>query len=262
MFNQRRLFGLALLLSVSCGGPDPVPPPQPAAERPTFPSQPAPTAPACPSSWLDAPHGGPCSTRGMVCSWDRTLGTRTAVCDGRGWRVVDLDRGCSQQPPTGACGQFGGSCGYIVEASYPGGKTPDYCLEKCFCDEGTWRCESTCSCPGKPTEDPLYDGEDSRFLELDGACLHQDMACTYQYRLGAGNVGAEDLVRQPCTTTFTCKGKWTHATECTCPMFSGDKGFSWSCRSSSALQCEFPPEDPGGPQRQCTCGAGERWNCK
>jgi hypothetical protein len=253
-----------LLTMAACGaGADDLPSPVVTAQRPADYSVPnTPASSACPTSWVDAPHGGPCPRRGLTCSWNRTLDTRTAVCDGRGWRVVDLDRGCAAQPPSGACGQFHGACGYVVEGGYPGGGRPDYCLKHCSCDEGTWRCADTCSCPGKPADEPLLGG-DSRYSELEGACLHDDMTCTYQYEVGtAGYGGAETLVRQPCTTTFTCNGKWGHMTACTCPVFSGgNTEFSWSCGSPQSLACQFPPEEPSGPQRQCRCD-GTQWSCK
>jgi hypothetical protein len=261
------LFASLILVSQACGDPaEPMAPDEaPAPVRPDAGAPvPAPKPRAtCPRSWFDIPHGSACSERGQFCEWD-DFKTVSAICDGRFWRVVEREKGCPTQSPGGSCGQFRGACGYIVEAEYPGGTAKDYCLKECFCDGGSWRCEDTCRCPGPKTEDPLDSYGESQHVELEGACLHDQMSCGYDYKVGNWSVSASDTdVRQPCQTSFVCSnGKWTHSTSCTCPVFpEGKTSFSYACRSPSSLVCTFPPAYPDEPARSCRCN-GSAWSCK
>lgn len=223
---------------------------------------PAPRRGRCPSDWIDAPHSSPCDDRGLTCSWGRTLDTVVAVCDGHFWRVVARDIGCAKTPPAGMCGQFEGTCGYIIDSIYPGGEMSDFCSTNCSCTDGTWKCESSCACPGNPNDEALdYFGEPV-FRELEGACFHDKMTCSYDYKTGSSSPTAADRVGQPCLTTFTCNaGKWGHISVCSCPFFPpGEKDYSPVCRSESSLQCMFPAVDSESAPRKCRCQE-QRWEC-
>jgi hypothetical protein len=219
-----------------------------------------PVDPRCASIPASIPpeQSAPCKDAGLRCEWkDNVLGTAVAICDGMFWRVGQRDRDCPSTPPAGRCGSYDGQCGYVETGAYPkaSGTGSDTCISACYCRDGVWGCDSSCKCPGKPTDDPAGV---LAILYFKGACLHTDMRCDYAYRIGQST----GFVGQPCLTSYTCsaEGRWQGADTCTCPAFTpSDRDWVSECRSDG-LQCQFPGSADTDPPRTCTC-RGDSWMC-
>jgi hypothetical protein len=214
---------------------------------------------ACPA--LAPAHSSRCSDLGLRCQWIGMFETTSAFCDGRFWRVVSRDRDCPSEPGTGACGEFRGSCSYLVQSGYPTAgpdPAPDTCLASCSCSSGQWTCSDSCTCPGKSTQEPEIGAG------FDGGCLHQGMRCEYRFHVGDRADLSSSVATQPCDLIYTCRdSSWGLDDRCSCPVFELGKDYvaSLACYGTTSLQCIFPPLAAGALGQNCGC-VDHLWSCK